>query len=244
MTDISDEQIKTAVSAAIGFDWQQGELQPVNAHDLFNIARAILALASEARAAPSQGVPALRTTPCGELMVELYPEFARGWNACLDCVTIDLASPPPVPAAREQVCDWPACAVHHPCTKTCTRDEASATGAEPSQDGKRWSAYVAGMVETYLQFSPAKEVREAGIAGIIERRLWALATPTSAPVQGPTPLTKAQRDEIWQKTSAEVAKMELAGRYEFASWIHIAVRLTEEAHGIAALEAGKEGAQT
>lgn len=43
---MTDEQIKKAISEAIGFDWKQGELQPVNAHDLFNIARAIAALTS------------------------------------------------------------------------------------------------------------------------------------------------------------------------------------------------------
>lgn len=45
---LSDEQIKRAISEAIGFDWKQGELQAVNAHDLFNIARAIAALPSPA----------------------------------------------------------------------------------------------------------------------------------------------------------------------------------------------------
>jgi len=38
---LTDRAVKAAISEAIGFDWKQGELQPVNAHDLFNIARAI-----------------------------------------------------------------------------------------------------------------------------------------------------------------------------------------------------------
>lgn len=46
---------------------------------------------------------------------------------------------------------------------------------EPTQDGKTWAAYVAGIIETYLNSKPvADEVREKAIAGIIERRLWAL----------------------------------------------------------------------
>lgn len=59
---------------------------------------------------------------------------------------------------------------------------APAVGATPekwSPDAKTWAAYVAGMIETYLNFDEPKlsyanpnKGREAAIAGIIERRMW------------------------------------------------------------------------
>lgn len=42
------------------------------------------------------------------------------------------------------------------------------------QDAETWSLYIASMVEAYLQSKPAADKREAAIAGIISRRLWAL----------------------------------------------------------------------
>jgi hypothetical protein len=43
------------------------------------------------------------------------------------------------------------------------------------QDAETWSLYIAGMVEAYLQSQPSADKREAAIAGIIGRRLWALS---------------------------------------------------------------------
>ena len=60
--------------------------------------------------------------------------------------------------------------------------EAAPAAMEADKDAKTWTAYVAGIVETYLNGSPSPEVREKAIAGIIARRLWALpsaATPAA-----------------------------------------------------------------
>jgi hypothetical protein len=90
------------------------------------------------------------------------------------------------------------------------RAEASATGAEPSQDGKRWSAYVAGIIETYLQQSPAAEVREKAVAGIIERRLRFLAAPPQESKEYSRgwmeALQAVERDRERAKTSATGAE--------------------------------------
>lgn len=61
--------------------------------------------------------------------------------------------------------------------------EAAPAAMQADKDAKTWAAYVAGIVETYLNGSPSPEVREKAIAGIIERRLWALpaASPEAAP---------------------------------------------------------------
>ena len=42
----------------------------------------------------------------------------------------------------------------------------------PIAVAKTWAAYLAGMIETYLNFDTPKEGREAAIAGVIERRMW------------------------------------------------------------------------
>jgi len=99
--NITDEQIKSAISEAIGFDWKQGELQPVNAHDLFNIARAVLALQPSASAEPVQEMLICGQNPtpidadlvgCGK-PIEQPEDVYR----CTDCA---------VPFHR-------TCAVHH-----------------------------------------------------------------------------------------------------------------------------------
>lgn len=46
------------------------------------------------------------------------------------------------------------------------------------------------------------------------------------------PLTDAQIQPIYQQVQAEVAKLEDEGRYTFAGWFPVAVRLIEAAHGI------------
>jgi hypothetical protein len=218
MTDISDKQIEALW-------WEHRHYKP--------FARAILALASEARAAPSQAVAwhidthgvasvALEKSDLGLLaeryarplgfidavpapdgwkLVPIEPdgrmwgvgraEFVRAAQQYEDARSAEKASiigdvagsdiyramlrasPPPVTAAREQVCDWPACAVHHPCTKTCTRDEASATGAElPTLD----RATLERLAQAW-----GYTVEEA--AANYEQLAEILATPTSAPVQ-------------------------------------------------------------
>ena len=53
-----------------------------------------------------------------------------------------------------------------------------------------------------------------------------------APVR--QPLTPDQVAEIGKATNSEVSKLEAEGRYTFAGWLPIAVRLTEAAHGITA----------
>jgi len=50
--------------------------------------------------------------------------------------------------------------------------------SEPSKDAKTWCEYVAGMIGGYLN-EPVDSDKCKAMAGIIERRLWALpATPT------------------------------------------------------------------
>jgi len=50
--------------------------------------------------------------------------------------------------------------------------KAASNAAEPlSVEAKTWAAYIAGMIETYLNFDHPKDGREAAIAGIIERRM-------------------------------------------------------------------------
>lgn len=51
---------------------------------------------------------------------------------------------------------------------------ATAADGGPSQDAQTWSGYVASMVQAYLQSEPPADQREAAIAGIVARRLWAL----------------------------------------------------------------------
>ena len=48
------------------------------------------------------------------------------------------------------------------------------TPGGPSAEDKTWAAYIAAMIETYLNFDNPKEGREAAIAGIIERRMWSV----------------------------------------------------------------------
>ena len=51
---------------------------------------------------------------------------------------------------------------------------------EPSRAAKTWCSYVAGMIGCYLN-EPDESTKVQAIAGIIERRLWALPTPQPAP---------------------------------------------------------------
>lgn len=53
-----------------------------------------------------------------------------------------------------------------------------------------------------------------------------------------TPLTNAQVDEIGQLTNSAVQKLESDGRYTFAAWLPIAVRLTEKAHRVGVQQMG------
>lgn len=52
---------------------------------------------------------------------------------------------------------------------------------EPSRAAKTWCSYVAGMIGCYLN-EPDESTKVQAIAGIIERRLWALPTPQPAPL--------------------------------------------------------------
>ncbi len=59
-------------------------------------------------------------------------------------------------------------------------------GNRPPPEGgvDGWCQYIAGMIETYLTMSPAPEVREAAIAGIVQRRLhWLPAFSQGADVE-------------------------------------------------------------
>lgn len=51
-----------------------------------------------------------------------------------------------------------------------------------ANEAKNWAAYIAGLIETYLNFDLPKEGREAAIAGIIERRMW--SAPPNSPNSG------------------------------------------------------------
>lgn len=70
-------------------------------------------------------------------------------------------------------------------------DAPGAPQQEASGDDKRWAAYVANMIETYLQFDQPKrnpsDQRIAAIAGIIERRMMFLTrAAATAPAGGVT----------------------------------------------------------
>lgn len=75
-----------------------------------------------------------------------------------------------------------ACAKSHP---QLSADLIARHGAAPSTAGDRsgsektWCQYVAGMIGTYLN-EPFESDRVKAIAGIIERRLWALPVPKAA----------------------------------------------------------------
>lgn len=77
---------------------------------------------------------------------------------------------------------------------------------EASGDGKRWAAYVANMIETYLQFDQPKrnpsDQRIAAIAGIIERRMMFLTrAAATAPAGGVTDEAinaLSEKDEFWK----------------------------------------------
>lgn len=66
--------------------------------------------------------------------------------------------------------------------------QAKEQESEPAKDGKTWSAYVAGIICCYLG-KPLDCKEERAIAGIIERRLWALPAPPVQSQQAITPET-------------------------------------------------------
>jgi len=56
--------------------------------------------------------------------------------------------------------------------------------APPAGEIDDWCKYIAGMIETYLTMNPSPEVREAAIAGIVQRRLhWLPAFSQGADVE-------------------------------------------------------------
>lgn len=71
---------------------------------------------------------------------------------------------------------------------------------------------------------------------IVRRYAEALAAHPPAQEQPApaVPLSDQRIHDLWRECSAEVARMEAERRYEFASWLKVAVRLTEKAHGIGA----------
>lgn len=83
--------------------------------------------------------------------------------------------------AVEHLKDWP-----YP--EAAPQQEAQ----EPSRSAKTWCSYVAGMIGCYLN-EPDESTKVQAIAGIIERRLWALPTPQ----QAPAPLSRDQIREVF-----------------------------------------------
>ena len=78
LTPPSDAAIKEAISNATGFDWKQGELQPMNAHDLLNIARAILALAGTQTAAEPSAFELHARQYCEDIDRRLFDKMVSG----------------------------------------------------------------------------------------------------------------------------------------------------------------------
>lgn len=64
--------------------------------------------------------------------------------------------------------------------KKALLEAEAAPQQEPSRDAKTWCSYVAGMIGCYLK-KPDESAEVRAIAGIIERRLWALPAPQPAP---------------------------------------------------------------
>jgi hypothetical protein len=235
MTDITDEQIDALDTFCLSW------LAPRGKESVREFARAVLALASEARAAPSPGLPTAQepkytvngshivNRASGEAIPHDEPVFifrARdklAVRALLDYAARctgehfsavrkrvkhfrafaswhpermkqpDTASPPPVTTAREQECGWPGCAVHHPCAKKCARDEASATGAEPTE-GIELSEQWRWNLHNFLDVAAGEGYVLGGVdAADLYQAVFpdeynaALATPTSAPVQAEGP---------------------------------------------------------
>jgi hypothetical protein len=63
----------------------------------------------------------------------------------------------------------------------------------------------------------------------------------ASPPRGMTPLTEERKREIYQQVQTEVAQLEEEGRYTFAGWFPVAVRLIEAAHGIGIPPTGSQG---
>jgi len=59
------------------------------------------------------------------------------------------------------------------------RGLSNPTASEPAEDAKTWCEYVAGMIGGYLN-EPVDSDKCKAIAGIIERRLWALPAAPEA----------------------------------------------------------------
>lgn len=81
---------------------------------------------------------------------------------------------------------------------------------EPSRDAKTWCSYVAGMIGCYLK-KPDESAEVRAIAGIIERRLWALPAPQPAPA----PLSDdAERDAAFEAVRKKLCALP---RFSFLS---------------------------
>ncbi len=115
------------------------------------------------QAAP-KAAPGGQTTVPAEWLEQAYRE---GWAACRDAETI-----------WEEAEDW---AFGNSTANSRMIDaQQAAPQQEPSRDAKTWCSYVAGMIGCYLK-KPDESAEVRAIAGIIERRLWALPAPQPAP---------------------------------------------------------------
>lgn len=232
---LEDSEMAAIFLEEIGFE--SGELQEVNFDDLKNIAQRIEARAL-AQNPPSAQEPASQEAEKLKVAIDWIYHAPHGDN----CYLTDEGDGSTCTCGKESVLSFL---------------ESDAAPEPASQEAERVADPAQSQLMAWaLTRSPAEPARVQGpmlhtpsgfafdeVLSAVDPASLIPLTPPASPsvkqsltVEQAAPLTDEQINDIWLKTSAEVAKLELEDRYEFASWLKVAVRLVESANGITAPE--------
>ena len=158
------------------------------------ISHALAALAQQAQECTRSHPHELMSPMCG-----LRTEIARLTNENERFKRAQQAQEPVAAALGDIVALWDKYAPSEYMTAIHMQAKRALAGQQPvSPDMHRWCAYVGGMVACWITSEPDAHARlgddkfDAAIAGIIERRLWAMPTRDTTP---PAPQVPAPVDE-------------------------------------------------